>query len=100
MSKILRVNMTDLTATLEDVPEKYKNMGGRWLTTSIVSDEVDPTCHPLGPNNKLVLAPGIVTGTAASTSARISVGGKSPLTGTIKESNAGTKFSPMLARLG
>ena len=100
MSKILRVNMTDLTATLEDMPEKYKNMGGRWLTTSIVSDEVDPMCHPLGPNNKLVLAPGIVTGTEASTSARISVGGKSPLTGTIKESNAGTKFSPMMARLG
>ena len=100
MSKILRVNMTDLTATLEDVPEKYKNMGGRWLTTSIVCEEVDPMCHPLGPNNKLVMAPGIVTGTAASTSARISVGGKSPLTGTIKESNAGTKFSPMLAKLG
>ena len=100
MSKILRVNMTDLTATLEDVPEKYKNTGGRWLTTSIVCEEVDPMCHPLGPNNKLVMAPGIVTGTAASTSARISVGGKSPLTGTIKESNAGTKFSPMLAKLG
>ncbi len=100
MGKILRVNMTNLTATLEDMPEKYKNMGGRWLTTSIVCDEVDPMCHPLGPNNRLVFAPGIVTGTAASTSARISVGGKSPLTGTIKESNAGTKFSPMLAKLG
>jgi aldehyde:ferredoxin oxidoreductase len=100
MGKILRMNMTDLTAKLEDMPEKYKNMGGRWLTTSIVSDEVDPMCHPLGPNNKLVFAPGIVTGTAAPTSARISVGGKSPLTGTIKESNAGTKFSPMMARLG
>ena len=100
MSKILRVNMTDLTAKIEDMPEKYKNMGGRWLTTSIVCDEVDPLCHPLGPNNKLVLAPGIVTGTAAPTSARISVGGKSPLTDTIKESNAGAKFSPMLVRLG
>jgi aldehyde:ferredoxin oxidoreductase len=100
MGKILRVNMTDLTAKLEDMPEKYKNMGGRWLTTSMVSDEVDPMCHPLGPNNKLVFAPGIVTGTAAPTSARISVGGKSPLTGTIKESNAGAKFSPMQARLG
>jgi len=100
MGKILRVNMTDLTVALEGVPEKYKNMGGRWLTSSIVCDEVDPMCHPLGPNNKLVFAPGIVTGTAASTSARLSVGGKSPLTGTIKESNAGTKFSPMLAKLG
>ncbi len=100
MSKLLRVNMTDLTTTFEDVPEKYKLMGGRWLTSSIVADEVDPTCHPLGPNNKLVFAPGIVTGTVASTSSRLSVGGKSPLTGGIKESNAGTKFSPMLAKLG
>jgi len=100
MSKILRVNMTNLTAKFEDVPEKYKNMGGRWLTSSIVCDEVPPTCHPLGPNNKVVLAPGIVTGTAAPTSARISVGGKSPLTGTIKETNAGSGWPQSVARLG
>jgi aldehyde:ferredoxin oxidoreductase len=98
--KILRVNMTDLKTQYEDVPSKYRLMGGRWLTSSIISNEVEPTCHPLGPNNKLVFAPGMVTGTIAPSSARISVGGKSPLTGTIKESNAGTKFSPMLARLG
>jgi aldehyde:ferredoxin oxidoreductase len=54
----------------------------------------------LGADNKVVLAPGIVTGTAAPTSGRISVGGKSPLTGTIKESNAGTAFGQKLARLG
>jgi len=100
MSKILRVNMTDLTTRYEDVPEKYKPMGGRWLTSSIVCDEVDPTCHPLGPNNKVVFAPGIVTGTAAPTSARISVGGKSPLTGTIKETNAGSAWPQSVARLG
>lgn len=100
MGKMLRVDMTDLTAKSEDVPEKYKNMGGRWLTTSIVCDEVDPTCHPLGPNNKFVAAPGMVTGTAAPTSARISVGGKSPLTGTIKEANAGSALPQYLARLG
>jgi aldehyde:ferredoxin oxidoreductase len=100
MSKILRVNVTDLTAKFEDVPEKYKLMGGRWLTSSIVCDEVDPTCHPLGPNNKVVFAPGIVTGTNAPTSARISVGGKSPLTGTIKETNAGTGWGQQVARLG
>ena len=100
MSKILRVNMTDRTAKFEQVPEKYKLMGGRWLTSSIISDEVDPTCHPLGPNNKLVFAPGIVTGTSAPSSGRISVGGKSPLTGGIKESNAGTLTSQLIARLG
>lgn len=100
MAKILRVNMTGGTVRYEDVPEKYRLMGGRWLTSSLVADEVDPTCHPLGPNNKLVFAPGILTGTAAPSSARLSLGGKSPLTGGIKESNAGTKFASMQARLG
>src|SRR5512133_3645988 len=92
--------MTAGTVAYEDVPEKYAQMGGRWLTSTMVSDEVDPLSHPLGPNNKLVFAPGIVTGTSASSSARISVGAKSPLTGGIKESNAGTKFAQMQARLG
>ncbi len=100
MNKILRVNMTDQTARLVGVPDKYKLMGGRWLTSSIVCDEVPPDCHPLGPNNKLVFAPGIVTGTSAPSSGRISVGSKSPLTGTIKESNSGGMASQKLARLG
>jgi len=100
MQKILRVDMTERRAAYEDVPEKYRQLGGRWLTSSIVCDEVPAMCHPLGPNNKVVFAPGIVTGTASPTSSRISVGGKSPLTGTIKESNAGAAFSQKLARLG
>lgn len=97
MAKILRLNMTDRTAKWEELPEKYKFMAGRWLTSTLVHDEVDPLCHPLGPNNKLVFSPGVTTGTAAPTSARISVGGKSPLTGGIKESNAGTAWGPALA---
>jgi len=99
MKNIIRIDMSDLTSKVEKVPEKYKEMGGRWLTSSILNDEVDPTCHPLGPNNKLVFAPGIVTGTTAPSSGRLSVGGKSPLTGGIKEANAGTAFSQMLAKL-
>jgi aldehyde:ferredoxin oxidoreductase len=100
MSKFLRVNMTDLTAKFEDVPEKYKFLGGRGLTSTITCDEVPPTCHALGPNNKVVIAPGLVTGTSAPTSSRISVGGKSPLTGTIKEANSGGEPPQQLARLG
>lgn len=100
MSKILRVNMTDRTVQYEEVPEKYRFLGGRGLTSTIVYDEVDPTCHPLGPNNKLVFAPGIITGTNAPTSGRVSVGGKSPLTGGIKESNAGSGWPQSVAKLG
>ena len=97
---ILRLNMTDRTYRLEEVPATYKNLGGRGLTSTMVAAEVPPGCHPLGPNNKLVFAPGIVTGSPASTSARISVGGKSPLTGGIKESNAGSSWPQFLASMG
>jgi len=100
MATILRINMADRTYTLEDLPEKYKYLAGRGLTSTIVHDEVDPLCHPLGPNNKLILSPGIVTGTSAPTSARISVGAKSPLTGGIKEANSGSGFPPSLAKMG
>lgn len=91
--------MNKLEVNYEDLPAKYQSMGGRGLTSTIVADEVPPTCHPLGPNNKVVLAPGIVTGTNAPSSGRISVGGKSPLTGGIKEANAGTDFAQKLGRM-
>ncbi|RPI83965.1 MAG: aldehyde ferredoxin oxidoreductase [Chloroflexi bacterium] len=96
---IVRVNMTDQTYKLEELPEAYKLLAGRALTSTLVANEVPPTCHPLGPNNKLVFSPGIVTGTPAPTSSRISVGAKSPLTGGIKESNAGTSWGAELADL-
>jgi len=100
MAKFLRINMTNRTATYEEVPEKYRLMAGRWLTSTLTADEVPPMAHPLGPNAKVILSPGWVTGTPAPTSARISVGGKSPLTGGIKETNAGTGWGQQVARLG
>lgn len=96
---ILRINMKDRGYQLEEVPERYRLLYGRALTSQIVADEVPPLCHPLGPNNKLVFSAGIVTSTPAPTSARISVGCKSPLTGGIKESNAGSAWGPDLAKL-
>ena len=100
MSKrILRVNMTKLEANFEDFPADFAALGGRALTSTIVAKEVDPLCHPLGAYNKIVFAPGLVTGTKAPTSGRISVGGKSPLTGGIKEANAGTNFAQKLGRM-
>jgi aldehyde:ferredoxin oxidoreductase len=99
--KILRINMTELKAAYEDVPEKWSRWAGRGLTSAIVFDEVEPTCHPLGPNNKLVIAPGWVTGSpAAPNSGRTSFGAKSPLTNGIKESNAGGLSGQKIAKLG
>jgi len=100
MDKILRVNMNDLSTKIETVPAAWAGLGGRGLTSTIVAAEVPPTCHALGANNKLVFAPGLLTGTPAANSGRLSAGAKSPLTGTIKESNAGGTAAQMLARLG
>lgn len=100
MSKILRVDMASRNCRFEDVPERLRLLGGRALTSGMVADEVPPTCHPLGANNKLVFAPGLLSGTEAPSSGRLSVGGKSPLTGTIMEANAGGLASQKIARLG
>lgn len=100
MDKILRVNMSDLSCKIETVPAAWAGLGGRGLTSTIVAAEVPATCHALGASNKLVLAPGLLTGTAAANSGRLSAGAKSPLTGTIKESNSGGTAAQLLARLG
>src|SRR5512135_3546616 len=98
--KIVRVNMTTLTAAVEAVPGEWAGLGGRGLTSMIVAKEVPPTCEPLGKYNKLVFAPGLLTATAAANSGRLSAGFKSPLTGGIKESNAGGTAAQNLEKLG
>ena len=100
MNKFIRVNMTNKEVSIGKVPEKYAALGGRALTSNFVNDEVKPTCHPLGKYNKLIIAPGLLSGTSAPNSGRLSVGAKSPLTGTIKESNTGGTSSQQLAKMG
>lgn len=100
MSRILRLDMAKRTFRWEEAKADYAGLGGRALTSRVIKHEVPATCHPLSAANKLVVAPGILTGTSAANSGRISVGGKSPLTGGIKESNSGGLLSQKLARLG
>ena len=102
MDQILRINMGadgGPAATTEPLGD-YAGFGGRGLTSAIVAKEVPPLCHPLGEDNKLVIAPGLLSGSTAAMSGRISVGCKSPLTGGIKEANSGGQASQLLGRLG
>ncbi len=100
MDRILRVNMTSRKVTEKPVAAKYAGLAGRALTSTVVGKEVPPLCHALSRQNKLVIAPGLLSGTIAPCSGRLSVGAKSPLTGGIKESNAGGTAAQKLARLG
>jgi aldehyde:ferredoxin oxidoreductase len=100
MSSILRVNMSDGTAKKEPVPAAWAKYAGRALTDAIIFAEVPPRADAMGPENKLVFAPGLFGGTTAPNGGRISVGAKSPLTGGIKESNSGGQVSHALAKAG
>ena len=98
--KILRVNMGRLETNWEPVSAEYERLGGRALIAGMLLAEVPAQCDPLGPNNKLIFAPGLLGGTSLSSSGRLSVGGKSPLTGGVKEANCGGHGGSDLARLG
>lgn len=98
--KFLRVNMAEKSLQFHDVTKEYIGLGGRALTSVIINAEVPPRCDPLGPQNKLIFAPGLLSGTSLANTGRISVGAKSPLTGTIKESNAGGTVAAALGHLG
>ena len=102
MDKILRIDMGADGGPKTDVQPlgDYAGLGGRAMTSGIIAKEVPTLCHPLGENNKLVIAPGILSGSAAVMSGRISVGCKSPLTGGIKEANSGGQPAQVLAKLG
>ncbi|MCL4466142.1 MAG: aldehyde ferredoxin oxidoreductase [Chloroflexi bacterium] len=101
MDRVLRVDMSALTVREETLPTDLRALGGRGLCDKVLLAELDPLCDPLGPHNELVFATGIFAGlVSVSSSGRISVGTKSPLTGGIKESNGGGTLGHKLGRLG
>jgi aldehyde:ferredoxin oxidoreductase len=100
MNTIIRIDMAELKVTMENSPPDYQLLGGRGLSARILNTEVPAITHPLSHENKLVVAPGLLAGTMAPSFGRISFGAKSPLTKTIKESNAGGTAAQKLDRLG
>jgi aldehyde:ferredoxin oxidoreductase len=97
--KFIKVDMTTQDVTIIEVPEKFTGFGGRELTSHFINDQVPPDCNPVGADNKLILAPGILSGTSLVNTGRLSIGAKSPLTGGIKESNVGGTIAHHLARM-
>ncbi|MEW6406546.1 MAG: aldehyde ferredoxin oxidoreductase C-terminal domain-containing protein [Chloroflexota bacterium] len=99
-SQIWRVNTRTRSLVRAPVPDSWLRLGGRGLLARILLDEMDAACDPLGPGNKLIYAPGLLVGHMLSSTDRISIGGKSPLTGGIKESNAGGRTGLHMSYMG
>ncbi len=97
--KILRVSMKESAVRWEPVPVEYERLGGRALIGKVLLNEIPPACDALGPHNKLIFAPGLLGGAVVATAGRLSVGAKSPLTGGIKEANAGGTGGDWLGKL-
>lgn len=97
---IYRIDVSRKTVEAEDAPDALSLLGGRGLCATLISREVSPAAQPISKQNKCIVAPGLLSGTSAPCSGRLSIGRKSPLTETVKESNAGGLAPQKLARLG
>ena len=97
---VWRANVSSQTVTTEPIPESWQRLGGRALIPRILLGEVPPTCDHLGSFNKLIWTPGLFVGHMISSCDRILVGAKSPLTGGVKESNAGGSTGLKMVYLG
>ena len=98
--KLLRIKMNQLQVEWDQVPAAYEHLGGRALIAKLLLEEIPPTCDALGPHNKLIFTPGLLGGAGVTTAGRLSVGSKSPLTGGVKETNAGGTAGDTLGKLG
>ena len=83
--KLLRVNLTNGTHVVEEIPEDWRReyVGGRGLAARYLYEEMDPKADPLSPENKLIFATGPLTGTPVPCGARYMVVTKGALTNAI-----------------
>ncbi len=100
MNKILRINTRTKEIKVQNCPPEIQRAGGRSLIAHLALREIDPSCDAVGRKNKFVLAAGLLGDTNVTTAGRFSVGGKSPLTGGVKEANVGGSAGRKMARLG
>ncbi|MCW4038885.1 MAG: aldehyde ferredoxin oxidoreductase family protein [Candidatus Bathyarchaeota archaeon] len=98
IGKLLRIDLSSGQIMDEKIPENVLRnfIGGRGLGVKILYDELKPGTDPLSPDNKIAILTGPVTGTPALESGRWCSVTKSPLTGTIHDSQSGGDFGPYL----
>ncbi|MBN2390515.1 MAG: aldehyde ferredoxin oxidoreductase family protein, partial [Anaerolineae bacterium] len=101
-NKILRVNLTNGKITVEEPGAVYfrRYMGGWNIIADVLLREVPAGADSLGPENKLVFAPGVVTGLSISGASRSAVGGKSPITGGFGATEVGGHWPAQFKRAG
>jgi len=101
-NKILHVRLDDRSTWIEEPGDAFfrRYAGGRGLIAHYLLKYVPKGADALGPDNILIIAPGVVTGAPVPGAGRHSVGAKSPLTGGFGESESGGFWGAELKRAG
>ena len=100
LKRIIRVNTRTGNVTEQQATDAELRIGGRHYIAHVLINEIPPVCEPLGRHNKLIISMGLFADTGVSTVGQLSIGGKSPLTGGVKESNSGGYAGRRIAKLG
>lgn len=102
LGKILDIDLSTGTWKFRPFPEDviWKYLGGRGFNVQFLYANLSPDIDPLSPENILMFSCGLLTGTAAPTSARLHINARSPLTGFLGSSNVGGDFGAGLRSCG
>jgi aldehyde:ferredoxin oxidoreductase len=100
--QFLRINLSSGEITKEKISSDFyrKYYGGRGIIAALLRKELAPGIDPLGPENKVIFATGILTGNPLPGSGRHSIGAKSPVTGGYGDGEAGGFWGAELKRAG
>ena len=99
---ILRVDLSKGCCETEQIPDTiyYDFLSGIGLTVRLLYERIPEGADPLGPENILAFASGLLTGTGSLFTGRWMAAAKSPLTGTWGDANCGGNFSPAIKQCG
>lgn len=101
-NKILRIDLSTGNITTEEPGENFYRMysGGRAFIARYLLKELKAGIDPLSPDNKLIFATGLITGSPVPGASRCSIGAKSPLTGGYGDAEVGGFWPTEFKRTG
>lgn len=100
--KALFVDLSNRKITIEEIPELVlrKYLGGRGIIAYYLAQMTTGETKPFDPENPVIFAPGVLTGTMIAGCGRHAVGTISPLTGGFNSAEAGGYFGTYIKKAG
>lgn len=99
---LLRIDLSTGRIRREEIPKRWLDLyvGGRGLGLKYLYEEVPKGTDPLGPENKIFIMTGPLTGSLGPLTGRCCMVTKSPKTGTVNDGYAGGHIGPELKYCG